>query len=52
MLADAEFRNEGLALKLDMTPVDGAAVQALVHRAQATPADVIERYKRITSEAN
>ena len=52
MARDPDVVREGIALQLDMTPVDAAAMNALVARAAATPRSVVERYTRITSALN
>jgi tripartite-type tricarboxylate transporter receptor subunit TctC len=52
MARDPEVVKEGLALQLDMTPIDGAALHALIAKAQATPKPVIERYTRVTGALN
>jgi tripartite-type tricarboxylate transporter receptor subunit TctC len=41
-LADAE------RLKLDVSPIDGEAVEKLVHEMAGTPAPVLERFKTVS----
>ncbi len=52
MARDPDFVKEGLALQLDVTPIDAAAMDALVGKAAATPKSVIERYTRVTGALN
>jgi hypothetical protein len=44
---DPEFLAEAQRLKLDVTPVSGQALQALVEQLHATPKDVIEASNEI-----
>ena len=52
MTQNPEFVKEGLALQLDISPIDAAAVSTLVARAIATPKLIIERYTRVTAGTN
>lgn len=44
---DAEFLAEAKKLKLDVSPIDGEAVEALIRRMAKTPPKVIERFKAV-----
>lgn len=46
---DEEFLAEAKKLKLDVSPIDGAAVVKLLERSAATPKAVIARYNAIVS---
>jgi tripartite-type tricarboxylate transporter receptor subunit TctC len=48
MVRDREFLADAVRSKLDITPIDGDAVRAILTRMAATPRPVIERYNRIT----
>ena len=48
MVRDREFLADAERSKLDITPMDGDAVRAILTRMAATPRAVIERYNRIT----
>ena len=48
MVRDREFLADAERVKLDITPIDGAAVRAIISKMAATPRAVIERYNRIT----
>ena len=48
--ADAEFLAEAKKLALDVSPIDGEAVEALIRRMAATPPNVIERFKSIMNK--
>jgi tripartite-type tricarboxylate transporter receptor subunit TctC len=48
MVKDREFLADAERSKLDITPIDGAAVRAILAKMAATPRAVIERYNRIT----
>ena len=47
---DAEFLAESEKLKLDVSPIDGEAVQDLIKRMASTPPAVIERFKQIMNK--
>lgn len=44
---DADFLAEAKKLKLDVSPIDGDAVEALIRRMAKTPPKVIERFKAV-----
>ncbi len=44
---DAGFLAEAKKLKLDVSPIDGEAVETLIKRMAKTPPKVIERFKAI-----
>jgi tripartite-type tricarboxylate transporter receptor subunit TctC len=48
MVRDREFLADAARSKLDITPIDGDMVRALLMRMAATPRSVIDRYNRIT----
>jgi tripartite-type tricarboxylate transporter receptor subunit TctC len=48
MVKDREFLADAERSKLDITPIDGKAVRAVIAKMGATPRGVIERYNRIT----
>lgn len=48
MVKDREFLADAERSKLDITPIDGEAVRAIIAKMAATPRTVIERYNRIT----
>ncbi|HYM17271.1 MAG TPA: hypothetical protein VEU06_01805 [Micropepsaceae bacterium] len=48
MARDKDFLADAGRAKLDITPIDGAAVRAIIAKMAATPNDVIARYNRIT----
>ena len=48
MVKDREFLADAERVKLDITPIDGEAVRAIIAKMAATPRAVIERYNRIT----
>ena len=48
MVKDREFLADAERVKLDITPIDGDAVRAIIVKMAATPRAVIERYNRIT----
>ncbi len=52
MARDSDFVKEGLSLQLDISPIDAAAMNALVLKAAATPKAVVERYTRVTGALN
>jgi tripartite-type tricarboxylate transporter receptor subunit TctC len=47
MCRDTAFIEEAETLGIDMSPIDGAAILALLARTAATPSDVIARYNAI-----
>jgi len=48
MVKDRDFLADAERSKLDITPIDGEAVRAIIAKMAATPRTVIERYNRIT----
>ena len=48
MVKDREFLADAERVKLDITPIDGEAVRAIIAKMQMTPHAVIERYNQIT----
>jgi tripartite-type tricarboxylate transporter receptor subunit TctC len=48
MCRDAAFLDDARKAKLDISPLDGEAVRALLARAAAAPADVVTRYNEIS----
>ena len=48
MVKDREFLADAERSKLDITPIDGDQVRAVIAKMGATPRAVIERYNRIT----
>lgn len=48
MVKDREFLADAERSKLDITPIDGDQVRAIIAKMAATPRTVIERYNRIT----
>ena len=52
MVKDREFLADAERSKLDITPIDGEAVRAIIAKMAATPRTVIERYNQITGVAN
>jgi len=52
MVRDREFLADAERSKLDITPIDGEAVRAIIAKMAATPGTVIERYNRITGVTN
>lgn len=48
MVKDREFLADAERSKLDITPIDGDQVRAIIASMAATPRTVIERYNRIT----
>ena len=51
MAKDKDFLADAERAKLDITPIDGAQVRAIIVKMAATPKDVIARYNRITGVA-
>jgi hypothetical protein len=49
MTNDAMFLADAKAAGLDITPISGAQVRAVIARMAATPKPVVERYKRIAN---
>jgi tripartite-type tricarboxylate transporter receptor subunit TctC len=47
MVKDRDFLIDAAKGKLDITPISGDAVRAVIAKMAATPKDVIARYKRI-----
>ncbi len=52
MVIDKDFLGEAAKLRLDISPIDGAAVDAVVARAMKTPRDVVELYSRLATPQN
>jgi tripartite-type tricarboxylate transporter receptor subunit TctC len=52
MVKDREFLADAERSRLDITPIDGDAVRAILTRMAATPRSVIDRYNRITGVAS
>jgi len=48
MVKDRQFLADAERSKLDITPIDGEAVRAIIAKMAATPRAVIERYNQIT----
>jgi hypothetical protein len=48
MVKDRDFLADAGRAKLDITPIDAAAVRGVIARMAATPKDVIARYNRMT----
>jgi hypothetical protein len=49
MMQDPELRTEAARLKLEIAPVPGREMQALVEQLYGSPPDVIELVKKINS---
>ena len=47
---DKEFLAEAAKLKLDVSPIDGEAVEALIRRMASTPPAVIKRFKSVMNQ--
>ncbi|MFN3892400.1 MAG: Bug family tripartite tricarboxylate transporter substrate binding protein [Beijerinckiaceae bacterium] len=52
MVKDKEFLAEASKVRLDISPIDGAAVDAIVARAMKTPRDVVELYAKMATPQN
>jgi tripartite-type tricarboxylate transporter receptor subunit TctC len=50
MMTDADFLADAKRSKLDISPVSGDAVKALLVKAVATPKDIIARYNAMTTK--
>lgn len=50
MVADKAFLDEAAKLGLEISPITGEEVRALLERSQKTPKDVIEQYKKLAGE--
>lgn len=50
MVKDKAFLEEAARIKLEISPIDGDAIIALLKRAAATPRDVIERYNKLAGD--
>jgi tripartite-type tricarboxylate transporter receptor subunit TctC len=48
MVKDRDFLADAARAKLEITPIDGNGVRAVIAKMTATPKDVIARYNRIT----
>jgi hypothetical protein len=48
MCKDSAFLDDARKAKLDISPIDGEAVRALLARSAATPRDVVARYNEIS----
>jgi tripartite-type tricarboxylate transporter receptor subunit TctC len=49
MVKDKDFLADAAKVKLDITPIDGLAVRAIIQKMAATPKDTVERYNRIVT---
>jgi tripartite-type tricarboxylate transporter receptor subunit TctC len=52
MVKDPAFIAEAEKMRLELSPIDGDAVRAVVARMRETPADVIEQFKTIAGSKN
>lgn len=52
MCKDPAFLEDARKVKLDISPIDGEAVRALLAKSAATPKDVIVRYNEISGMTN
>ena len=50
MVRDAVFLEDAAKVKLEISPIDGDAILALLRRAMATPQAVIERYMKLAGD--
>ena len=50
MVKEPAFLEEAARIKLEISPIDGEAIVALLQRAIATPRDVIERYNKLAGD--
>ena len=49
MVRDKDFLADAEKAKLDITPIDGDAVRAIIAKIAATPRDTVERYTKIVN---
>jgi tripartite-type tricarboxylate transporter receptor subunit TctC len=49
MVKDKDFLADAVRAKLDITPIDGDAVRAIIAKMAATPKDVVEQYTKIVN---
>ncbi|MBX9760296.1 MAG: hypothetical protein K2Y29_16075 [Beijerinckiaceae bacterium] len=52
MAADKEFLGEAEKLRLDITAIDGAAVDAVIAKAMKTPREIVELYGKLATPQN
>lgn len=52
MAVDKDFLGEAGKLRLDISAIDGAAVDAIIARAMKTPRDIVELYARLATPQN
>ena len=52
MVSDKDFLGEAGKLRLDISAIDGAAVDAIVARAMKTPRDIVELYAKLAAPQN
>jgi tripartite-type tricarboxylate transporter receptor subunit TctC len=52
MVKDKDFLAEAEKLRLDISPIDGAAVDAIVAKAMKTPRDVVDLYSKMATPQN
>ena len=50
MVQDAAFLEEARKINLEISPIDGDAILALLKRAAATPKEIIERYNKLAGD--
>ena len=50
MVADPSFLDDAVKVKLEISPIDGDAIVALLSRAAATPKAVIDRYNKLAGD--
>jgi tripartite-type tricarboxylate transporter receptor subunit TctC len=51
MTQDADYRAEAQKFEIDDSPIDHAAIEALLRKAQATPKPVIEAFRKVVSRS-
>jgi tripartite-type tricarboxylate transporter receptor subunit TctC len=49
MVMDRDFLADAEKAKLDITPIDGEGVRAVISKMAQTPKDTVERYSRIVN---
>lgn len=52
MVVDEQFLAEAKKLRLDISPIDGAAVDTIIARAKNTPREVVELYGKLATPQN
>ena len=52
MVKDTTFLAEAKKLRLDISPIDGAAVDAIIAKATKTPREVVELYSKLATTQN